>query len=1599
MHEDLFISRVTVKVSDANQKIIGTGILINQGDLNEFIYFVTAAHCLYEDGDKFTCLREKIIVEIYNPNIDSYESIVLFPKENLISKSIEKDLAVIVFEKSRLSIEIPNTQILKSRNSNNDFIIKGFPNATKGQEIDTIYPKWKQDLTESKRFNLTFQEDYNKFNVEGFSGSGVFLKVQDEYYLLGVFTRYRPEDRGKAIYCQYIAALDEILHSNYLPTLTYSYLGENGINHHFFKSNIEKSIVNLGERYSEELNFKLPIAQRFNELANDSVFKQKLLKIFDKWLSDSDIVRSQNLPEIQTIENELQQVRKKIIDWEKQNPKIGEQKIEIDWFFKDLEVLEYNIDNLEKELYKRGWEEEKDNKDRNKRNPYETELSRLRKISRKNYQIKSDFGSNINLNIVNNPFLIVKGIAGSGKSHLFGDISENRLKKDLPTIFLLGQTFNCSITIEENILNQLELSCKFSEFLITLNNLGKQIGSRVLIMVDAINETTNGESMWRSQILGLINQISKFPYVGFVISIRDTYWDYILPSEISKYANIIEHEGFKGNEYEALKNFCGFYNLEQPNFPLMSPEFSNPLFLKLCCTGIANSGQKVFPSGFNGINKIFENYVNSIYSKISSKPEYKLRKKIVWDAIDFFSKECLKNDDRNLKLDKAVDLFGEKFPKTENLLADLIEEGLFIKSLTSYYKDEKGNYVREKVEIMYFAYERLGDYLIANYELDSFNNEEELKLAFLPEGRLGKYIADYYNSDRGILEAFSVVLPERFSLELYEVYSWQFEKYFSLDDSKNDYDNHEIYQIKQQCEYINNLFLNSLKWRSIESISNDKITNYFQSKEFQFTADYDYFLNIIFELSCVENHPMNSDRLFRVLSGSKMAERDSFLQKFILNYSGNSDDGNALSVKRLIEFAWQPNISNKINDETCRLAGQTLAWILSTTNTILRDKVTKALVNLLEHKPLILIEILKRFNKIDDLYILERLYAVAYGVTLRTNLDDNIATLAQYTYDAIFKKQKPPTHILLRDYARNIIEYAIYKDLKIKIIPERIRPPYKSDIPKLPSAEDVKKYDIDHESEKFKNDIENSRLFLQPYISTLGWGDFGRKIVDSKIDDFYPISFTQEPIFKDFIKKMSPVQKSWCKLYVKSLEIIHKIQENDYYIKKRDGEDFYNRQIKNLNDAKKEIVKKILMFFPKSEVYFVENSILPYLKTKEKIKSKWSYTQSLNSEPFKRWIVERVHKLGYNVKIHGEYERFYTKYSDSRYSYHIERISKKYQWIALYEILSIIADNYKMRTGLSRTESYEYYKGAWQNYMRDIDPAYILPNKINENNTEEEDFEILEEKNWYDDIDYKYWDEIPSNWIASTEDLPSVQDVIVKKDNNGNDWLYLQKFVEWKEPKGFGEDKYHRKRKEIWYLIQGYLCNKSDKNKIINYLKQQNFWGRWMPENENSFSTLINREKFWSPADKDETKRYEVKEWKKIRDTNYRVIVASTGAKGSMEEDKSDANEIYNIPCKTVFEGMDLKYSSKDGDFTDETGEIIVTNSSSQGVLIRKDKLLRFLQEKNLEIFWTVMAEKDSKIDDKSFGNHMFGEFSGVFKFENLDFIGSLELKDKRKTF
>ena len=159
----------------------------------------------------------------------------------------------------------------------------------------------------------------------------------------------------------------------------------------------------------------------------------------------------------------------------------------------------------------------------------------------------------------------------------------------------------------------------------------------------------------------------------------------------------------------------------------------------------------------------------------------------------------------------------------------------------------------------------------------------------------------------------------------------------------------------------------------------------------------------------------------------------------------------------------------------------------------------------------------------------------------------------------------------------------------------------------------------------------------------------------------------------------------------------------------------------------------------------------------------------------------------------------------------------------------------------------------------------------------------------------------------------------MKQDEQGREWLRLSHNVSWREPQRIGNDRY--RGKQIWYLVQAFLVDKNDKQNIVKYLSKQNLWGRWLPENQENTS-LFNREKYWSPASEDihtkETLRWE------IRKTDFKLIIPDERAKGSIEDDKSGSNQNYSIPCRFIFEGLNLQYAPIDGDLVNCQGETIV---------------------------------------------------------------------------
>ena len=165
----------------------------------------------------------------------------------------------------------------------------------------------------------------------------------------------------------------------------------------------------------------------------------------------------------------------------------------------------------------------------------------------------------------------------------------------------------------------------------------------------------------------------------------------------------------------------------------------------------------------------------------------------------------------------------------------------------------------------------------------------------------------------------------------------------------------------------------------------------------------------------------------------------------------------------------------------------------------LRDRATKALVSLLTKRIPVLRRVIGSFLQVNDPYILERLFAVAYGCAMRSTDNEAIGKLAKDVYEWIFKNGRPIPHILLRDYARGVIELALQRRVEIEIDVEKIRPPYKSEWPSfaIPAEEELKGYG---ERQEGMPDEERSRVYL--YESVFGFSDFARYIIGTNYNNF-----------------------------------------------------------------------------------------------------------------------------------------------------------------------------------------------------------------------------------------------------------------------------------------------------------------------------------------------------------------------------------------------------------------------------------------------------------------------------------------------------------------
>ena len=1534
-----------VRLKDDEGNVVGSGVLYYEENLGENIYVLTAAHCLHKDCDKFSDLRNDISIDVYSYKNSRYEQITInnLSEHCVYSPSKDIDLAVIVINKidvDAINSNLSSIEIVNSPANVKKMQLYGFPKANEHIEVLPNNLEIIDERIGEQQFFLSMEQNIEPFFLTGYSGGAIFINTPtNENILIGLFVRVqKDEERGSIGYGQYLKGLNILLEERRLPKISFGYFGIDGLTHKKISSLCAKSKSNLTPDYG--IQVKSTIEPYLDAICRNDNFYNRYRESFDKWFQGLFVYSNNRNSKVVLLENEFIELKDELSEIINVYDLNVPNKIDFSrcktLIKRFKEKLGTNIKELNKQL---------SILDKRSNNQEQEELSNAisRLYTLKNYC--EEFYDSIDetyYNYANTSIAIIEGEAGCGKSFILGNLSKSIIDNKMPVVLLLGRDFNKNESIEWNIKKLIDIDYDFESFISNCNSIAIEKKQRFMFLIDAINET-KGRHYWRNNLCGLVDLIKKYPAVGLILSVRSTYYKDVIPKELNndESIKIIHHNGLKGNEDEAIRVFCDYYKIASPNLPLLNPEYSNPLMLHISCKVTKEKGGGKFIIAHTCISSLFSAYRKMYDQMLGDSKEIYENRRVVSKSIYCIAKRMFEIGSDSINYDSCDELLLKSVGAYPNLLNDLILSGILSKEVI--YGNEE--------EFVRFTYQRLADYYIAETLVKGCETSDIINM--FANSSIKETLFGHTNIS-GIIEHLAILLPERFNIELWEVLNLSEIQYFYKTNSE--------------------ILFESLAWRSKESVNLEKIRKLLETEDF----DYYEYLNTLVLLAPIPSHPLNSDYWHSIMKKYDLPHREEFLQQFLLDYSNIDNRFSFSYINRLVEWSWKKGISDEVDNEVARLIGQILAWFLSSTLNSLRDKTTKAMVNILQSHTSALLSILKSFEDIDDPYIQERLYAVAYACVLRTkNLNDK-KLIGEYVYNHVFVNLNIPRHILTRDYMCNIVDYAVKMAGLDGVDMIKVLPPYNEPMPIFPTREEIDKYKIPYKSEVRFKYAQN--CIIHSLVD--GQADFGDKIVDSRVRDFFAWSFRIREEYDDFKKDINKEQKEILECYE---QIIRFIEDpvNDLFAELSISEE-YKKLKQEITEQLPQLIEDLNCCFDRDVADRIRKLYVPnHLKYGKNI-----YSSRIDTLGIKYWIVKRVFELGYNKDLHGKYDEYVKRIDDFGY-YKIgdgkaERIGKKYEWIAFYEILGCIADNHYISN--PDTLEPEMYRGAWQTYVRDIDPVCIT--KRNEEPIK---------SSWYEYNINPYWNQEINSWFETNLEVSEIKSILQREDNNGSKWLTLYDYNTLYEPTKIGHQSWNVNSRHFNICIQSYIINKNDKNKLIKETLGKNFIELNMLDSPRTALYYISREKYWSGAYSNDTKN-NIKDLMKplYKRSRIKGMYTLESLNGGIHENSGIQTQ-YNMPVECLLRMLNATYAEEDGFFINDNGEIVVCcNPSSQRIghtLSHKDRLLTALNSNGLDLVWFVNIEKSysSRVNGKIV--HRGTISCGLFYLdENSNINGTLTL-------
>ena len=656
--------------------------------------------------------------------------------------------------------------------------------------------------------------------------------------------------------------------------------------------------------------------------------------------------------------------------------------------------------------------------------------------------------------------LVVGGEAGVGKSQLLANAAEKLNKEGQYALLMLGNNFLNAEPVSIQITQQLEVDFNFQTLLHKLEILGAQANCYTCLLIDAINESPYRD-IWKTGLPSVVARINKFEHIKIVISVRSGYERLVFNDSIiegiktNEISNIV-HSGFREESIEATLAFLNHYGIPFVPSYFLQAEMTNPLFLTLFCKHYTGENFDMFTLFDQLISRADEEaqkavgitvFVPILQHLVEELAEIRLAKKN-WDIT--------KAELFGLRFWDTYGLSSQKIPFT----AALERSGLL------------NSIIASDTESYYLGYNLLEDFVCAKQIFKCYHDKSAL-LSYVQNDLL-KIEQGQINFNIDIFIIICSLYAEYYHEEC-------FTTIFACVTDESDQND------------ISDRYIKSFLWRKSSAINSKDFIAYIN----KYGAPRSSVLRVLIENSTKENHPLNALLLHSILENKPIAQRD-YLWTTYINDLANREE----RLFQLVTYFDEGNLLNGLSEPNTELLLILFTWLLTSSNRRLRDKASKASIELLKKNFSLCKPLLQRFEKVNDPYVIQRLLGNVFGACVKRSeiAIDRYRELAEYVYNLVFNQETVYPDILMRDYARLILERWIYEsptDWDF-IDAAKIRPPYRST--EIPHVEKQEYYNKENAHSGFNSIDFSMRINHSECPGT--YGDFGRYTFQASLERF-----------------------------------------------------------------------------------------------------------------------------------------------------------------------------------------------------------------------------------------------------------------------------------------------------------------------------------------------------------------------------------------------------------------------------------------------------------------------------------------------------------------